>query len=81
MVKANEYNPNHKTYYTKESLKTFIEEAFRFYPDCRRIVKYLQFCSNSGKLIVKLNAITIKTIIKKNIDFFIIHPSYYFQDS
>ena len=46
-----------KIQYTKESLKTFIEEAFRFYPDCRRIVKYLQFCSNSGKLIVKLNAI------------------------
>ena len=30
-----------KIEYTKESLKAFIEEAFRFYPDCRRIVKYL----------------------------------------
>ena len=63
-----------KIQYTKESLKTFIEEAFRFYPDCRRIVKYLQFCSNSGKLIVKLNAIVntekddfIKELIDKTI--------------
>ena len=63
-----------KIEYTKESLKAFIEEAFRFYPDCRRIVKYLQFCSNSGKLIVKLNAIVnsekddfIKDIIDKTI--------------
>ena len=63
-----------KIEYTKESLKAFIEEAFRFYPDCRRIVKYLQFCSNSGKLIVKLNAIVnsekddfIKDIVDKTI--------------
>lgn len=63
-----------KIEYTKESLKAFIEEAFRFYPDCRRIVKYLQFCSNSGKLIVKLNAIVnnekddfIKDIVEKTI--------------
>ena len=46
-----------KIEYTKDSLKAFIEEAFRFYPDCRRIIKYLQFCSSSGKLVVKLNAI------------------------
>ena len=63
-----------KIEYSKESLKAFIEEAFRFYPDCRRIVKYLQFCSNSGKLIVKLNAIVnsekddfIKDIVDKTI--------------
>lgn len=43
--------------YTKESLKAFIEEAFGYYPDCRRIINYLQFCSNSGELIVKLNDI------------------------
>lgn len=65
---------NEKIEYDKESLKDFIEEAFRFYPDCRRIVKYLQFCSNSGKLIVKLNAIVnsekddfIKDIVDKTI--------------
>lgn len=43
--------------YDRISLKAFIEESFRFYPDVRRIVKYLQFCSNTGELIVKLNAI------------------------
>lgn len=65
---------NEKIEYDKEGLKAFIEEAFRFYPDCRRIVKYLQFCSNSGKLIVKLNAIVnsekddfIKDIVDKTI--------------
>lgn len=48
---------NEKVKYDKESLKAFIEEAFHFYPDCRRIIKYLQFCSNSGKLVVKLNTV------------------------
>lgn len=43
--------------YDKESLKAFIEEAFKYYPDCRRIIKYLQICCNSGTLVVKLNAI------------------------
>lgn len=43
--------------YDKESLKAFIEEAFHYYPDCRRIVKYLQLCCNSGTLTVKINAI------------------------
>jgi DNA polymerase III delta prime subunit len=63
-----------KIEYDKEGLKAFIEEAFRFYPDCRRIVKYLQFCANSGKLIVKLNAIVnsekddfIKDVVDKTI--------------
>lgn len=63
-----------KIEYTKEALKAFIEEAFHFYPDCRRIIKYLQFCSNSGKLVVKLNAIVnsekddfIKDIVDKTL--------------
>lgn len=43
--------------YTKESLKAFIEESFGFYPDCRRIINYLQFCSSSGELVVKLSKV------------------------
>lgn len=43
--------------YDKESIKAFIEESFKYYPDCRRIVKYLQMCSSSGTLTVKQNAI------------------------
>jgi DNA polymerase III delta prime subunit len=43
--------------YTRNSLKAFIEESFKFYPDCRRIVNYLQFCCGSGELIVKLSQI------------------------
>lgn len=46
-----------KISYDKESLKAFIEESFCFYPDCRRIINYLQFCCNSGKLVVKLNQV------------------------
>lgn len=46
-----------KVGYDKESLKAFIEEAFGFYPDIRRIVNYLQFCCASGKLVVKLNQV------------------------
>ena len=45
---------------TKEDLKTFIEDSFQYYPDCRRIIGYLQMCCNSGKLIVKLNDATSK---------------------
>ena len=41
--------------YDRDSLKDFIEEAFQYYPDVRRIINYLQFCCGSGKLIVKLN--------------------------
>ena len=41
--------------YTRESMKAFIEEAFQYYPDCRRIINYLQFCCNSGELVVNLN--------------------------
>lgn len=43
--------------YDKDSLKDFIDEAFRFYPDCRRIIGYLQLCCNSGSLVVKLNRV------------------------
>lgn len=43
--------------YTKESLKDFIDEAFHFCPDCRRIIGYLQLCCNSGRLVVKLNRV------------------------
>lgn len=43
--------------YGKDSLKAFIEESFKYYPDVRRIVKYLQMCSSSGTLVVKLNAL------------------------
>lgn len=40
--------------YTRESVKTFIDEAFQYYPDCRRIINYLQFCCSSGELVVKI---------------------------
>lgn len=43
--------------YTRDSLKAFIEESFKFYPDCRRIVNYLQFCCGNGELVVKLSQI------------------------
>jgi len=43
-----------KVKYGREGLKAFIEEAFGFYPDCRRIVNYLQFCCASGELVVTL---------------------------
>lgn len=46
-----------KVEYDRESLKLFIEESFRFYPDCRRIINYLQFCCNTGKLVVKLSQV------------------------
>lgn len=43
--------------YSRESLKDFIEEAFQYYPDCRRIINYLQLCCNSGKLVVNLSKV------------------------
>lgn len=46
-----------KIRYGRESLKAFIEESFHFYPDCRRIINYLQFCCNSGELTVRLNQV------------------------
>lgn len=45
---------NEKIKYTRDSVKTFIDEAFQYYPDCRRIINYLQFCCSSGELVVKL---------------------------
>lgn len=41
--------------YSRDSIKAFIEEAFQYYPDCRRIINYLQFCCSSGELVVNLN--------------------------
>lgn len=41
--------------YSRDSVKAFIEEAFQYYPDCRRIINYLQFCSSSGELVVSLS--------------------------
>ena len=46
---------NEKVVYTRDSLKAFIDEAFQYYPDVRRIINYLQFCCGSGELVVKLN--------------------------
>ena len=46
-----------KVKYGRESLKAFIEESFGFYPDCRRIINYLQFCCASGELVVKLSQV------------------------
>ena len=43
--------------YSRDSFKAFIEEAFQYYPDCRRIINYLQFCCSSGELIVNLNKV------------------------
>ena len=43
--------------YSRDSLKAFIDEAFQYYPDVRRIINYLQFCCGSGELVVKLNNI------------------------
>lgn len=61
-----------KITYTKTDIKEFIENSFLFYPDCRRILNYLQLCSNSGKLIFNLNKIInrdrdefIKDIVEK----------------
>lgn len=57
--------------YTRDSVKAFIEEAFQYYPDCRRIINYLQFCCSSGELVVNLNKVAsseknevIETIVK-----------------
>ena len=41
--------------YTRDDVKSFIDEAFQYYPDCRRIINYLQFCCGSGQLVVKLS--------------------------
>lgn len=44
-----------KVEYDRDSLSAFIEENFVYYPDCRRIINYLQLCCASGKLVVKMN--------------------------
>lgn len=41
--------------YSRDSLRDFIDEAFQYYPDVRRIINYLQFCCGSGELVVKLS--------------------------
>ena len=46
---------NEEVKYSRDSLKAFIDEAFQYYPDVRRIINYLQFCCSSGELVVKLN--------------------------
>ena len=46
-----------KIKYDRDGLKSFVEESFGFYPDCRRIINYLQFCCASGELVVKLNEV------------------------
>ena len=43
-----------KIEYSKDSMRDFVEDAFQYYPDCRRIISYLQLCCNGGKLVVKL---------------------------
>ena len=48
---------NESIKYTRDSIKAFIEEAFQYYPDCRRIINYLQFCCSSGELVVNLNKV------------------------
>lgn len=41
--------------YSRDTMKAFIEEAFQYYPDVRRIINYLQFCCSSGTLVVQLS--------------------------
>lgn len=48
---------NENIKYSRDSVKAFIEEAFQYYPDVRRIINYLQFCCNSGELVVNLNKV------------------------
>lgn len=45
-----------KIEYSRDSLKAFVEDSFKLYPDVRRIVKYLQMSCVSGKLDPKLEA-------------------------
>lgn len=66
---------NENIKYDKESLKAFIEEAFKYYPDCRRIIKYLQICCTTGTLVVKFSTIInggkddfLKELINKTVN-------------
>lgn len=54
--------------YTKSALKTFIESTFKYYPDCRRIINYLQFCCNSGELVVDIEAISKQSSVNLTTD-------------
>ena len=63
-----------KITYTKDSVKQFIESAFKLYPDIRRIRSDLQGSCTSGSLVVSESAIGsnekqnfIKEIIDKSI--------------
>lgn len=60
LVRIKQILDGEKIEYTKESVKAFIEEYFKYYPDCRRIIGYLQFCCGSGKLVVKMNEASAK---------------------
>lgn len=64
-----------KVKYTRDSLRDFIDEAFQYYPDCRRIINYLQLCSGSGELVVKLSKVAnaekdevIESLVKSIVD-------------
>ena len=66
---------NENIKYDKESLKAFIEESFKYYPDCRRIIKYLQICCTTGTLVVKFSTIInggkddfLKELINKTVN-------------
>ena len=47
-----------KIQYVKDDLKSFLETAFKFYPDIRQIINCLQGCCTSGKLVVTQKAIS-----------------------
>lgn len=64
-----------KITYTKESLKQFVQESFKYCPDCRRIINYLQFCCNTGELVVKFNIVAssgkeefISSVVKQTLE-------------
>lgn len=54
-----------KISYDRDSLKAFIESAFKLYPDIRRIISYLQSSCASGTLVV--NEDTINDTEKENL--------------
>lgn len=63
-----------KISYNKDSLKAFIESAFKLYPDIRRIVNYLQSSCASGMLTVNESTINdtekeglLKELVSKTI--------------
>lgn len=63
-----------KISYNRDSLKAFIESAFKLYPDIRRIVNYLQSSCASGTLVVNETTINdtekegfLKELVDKSI--------------